>query len=346
MQAKVAYWASQYRPGNEAISKEIHELQHRRPGSKVFCLSQQHRLWWKPSQSCFHLGRSYYQALCLLAPLVESAFAINHVFGSIDEWGLLRFLRRRPTALTLVAGGESVSPLIHKADMIVAEEPTLAERVLETGISAERVRVVVPGVAGPKELPAFPERSTLRLLFASSPHADAPLEARGLDVLLKAVAHYEKAHLTILWRDWSGPRSRVDAMIEKLCPGRVEVVTGLANVPDHLARSHAVVAPFRSGKASPNSVLESLAYARPVLLSPHVGIAPELKGRGALIADLEPSAWIEAFRGTHEQLDSLSALARTTFLERFSLEQWLAQYRAIYAELLEVPATCRPALAG
>lgn len=331
---KVAYWASQFRPDDEAISKEIQSLQREYPASRVFCLSNQHAARWRRQEGSFHIGRSFYPVMRALAPAIERRFEISHVFAGLDEWCLLRPLGRRPLVVTLVSDSDVPSPLFKKADIVVVEVPSLVERVTSLGVAPERIRTILPGVPAPSVPLAMPNSEMLRILFASSPPAAESLESRGLDLLLAAVAADPTLHLTILWRQWSGPIERLTAQIPANIANRMEIVTGRVDIHERISRCHVVAAPFRQGKSCPNSVIEGMAQGRPAILSPAVGIASFLDGKGAYVPDFNADSWKAVIAALRTNLDAAHRNARKTFDDHFSMSRWLADYRDIYQELL------------
>lgn len=102
MSPRIAYWTSSFRPEMEAIAAEVALLRRHFPGSVAWGLSHRHwvRLSWRRGY-CLHprLHLLFRAATRLLEP----AFQLNHIVGSLGDWFYLVGRKRRPTVLTLAA---------------------------------------------------------------------------------------------------------------------------------------------------------------------------------------------------------------------------------------------------
>jgi len=96
------------------------------------------------------------------------------------------------------------------------------------------------------------------------------------------------------------------------------------------------VAPFRTvGKSCPNSILESLATGRPVLVSRYVDIADLLVQEGAgLSFEQTLDGLREALALLCSRYQSFQHNARLCAEKYFNIQDTLRAYKAIYQQVL------------
>ena len=114
---KVTYWTGTWDPRREAISKEV-ELLRGLGGAcaPVVSFSSGQNFAVDVANRVVRLPASRWPLLYLLASIVERRGDVNHVFGALDAWHLLRAIRRRPTILTVsLPGRPTVPPRSHPA---------------------------------------------------------------------------------------------------------------------------------------------------------------------------------------------------------------------------------------
>jgi glycosyltransferase involved in cell wall biosynthesis len=189
---------------------------------------------------------------------------------------------------------------LQRSGRVVAVSRALRDRVLELGVTPERVRVQHNGVDG--------ERFTLRDRQEARTRLNLPpdrrlilyvgnlSEEKGVEVLLEGMAALRRsggpeANLALVG---GGPLDdRLRARKQALGLGETVRFLGRrphGEIPDWMAASDALCLPsFREG--CPNVVLEALASGRPVVASA-VGGVPELLDRrnGALAPPGDPEA--------------------------------------------------------
>src|SRR4051812_44271899 len=111
----------------EAVAAEVATLRRHFPSSVAWGLS--HRHWVLLSR---RRGYCLHPRLHLLfraaTRLLEPAFQLNHIFGSLGDWFFLRGVRRRPTVLTVATWNAPVhDSLLQRVDHFVVETPACVE---------------------------------------------------------------------------------------------------------------------------------------------------------------------------------------------------------------------------
>jgi glycosyltransferase involved in cell wall biosynthesis len=268
-------------------------------------------------------------------------FDLHHVFGSVGDWFYLnRPRRRQPTVLTVVVQGLPVeNALLQRVDRFVVEHPRGRDHLERFGIARERVEVIFPPVDLVKFSPAPQPEAPFTVLFASSPEKESWLAARGVPLLLDAAALRPRMRFRLLWRPWGDSLERVRNWISERALHNVEVVPGYWHemAPQYHA-AHVCAAPFTDlarSKPAPNSVVESLACGRPVLVTELVGLADVVREAGAG-AVCDPTG--EAMAGQLDRLeadwDEYSVAARRLAERCFGADRFIEQYRRVYDEVL------------
>jgi glycosyltransferase involved in cell wall biosynthesis len=111
----------------------------------------------------------------------------------------------------------------------------------------------------------------------------------------------------------------------------------MADMSQFYLRSHVTVAPFvdtHRCKPVPNSVVESLACGRPVVVTPVVRLALMIAQRQAGRVAMPTGAGLaESFREIEADWRSCSIAARELAEQRFSKAAFIAGYRELYREV-------------
>lgn len=339
MSPRIAFWTSAFDADMEAIASEVALLRRHHPRSVAWGLS--HRCWarlsWRHGyrvHPCLHL------VFRLATRVLEPAFQLNHVFGSAGDWFYLQSKKRRPTVLTVAAQGPPVSrELLQRVDRFVVEHPQGVEELARSGVERERTRVILPPVDLRRFAPTPPPPGPFTVLFASSPDKASWLEARGLPPLLDAAERRPGMLFRLLWRPWgdSAPRVRQWIADRGLANVRLEIGKCGDMAGRHQA-AHVCIAPFTDAsrsKPAPNSILESLACGRPVLVTPTVGLADVIResgaGRVSAACGAELAEHLDCLQADWQ---SYSRRARELAERRFSEQKFLTDYENLYRELI------------
>ncbi len=323
----------------EAAAAEVALLRRAFPSGVAWGLS--HRRW--ALLSCrrgYCLHPRLHLLFRLATRLLEPAFDLHHVFGSLGDWFYLGRPRRRPTVLTVTAHGRPLArPLLERVDRFVVEHPEGRDELGRLGIERRRVRLIFPPVDLTAFAPAPAPPGPFTVLFASSPEEESWLAARGVPQLLDAAALRPRMRFRLLWRPWGNSEPRVRRWVAERGLGNVELVAGCRqDMARQYQAAHVCVAPFTEkerSKPAPNSVVEGLACGRPVLVTDHVGLADFVREGGA---GLSCAATGEALAEGLDRLEAgwgrYSQAARGLAERWFGAGRFLAAYRRLYDEVL------------
>lgn len=335
----VAYWTSALYPEMEAIAGEVALLRrHFRPSvawgispARWFQLSWRRGFQVHPR---LHLG---FRAATWV---MQRAFCINHLFGTLGDWFHLKAAHKRPTVLTVVASSEPCTGgLLKRVDRFTVEWPGARDELSRLGIDRDRVRLIFPPVDTQRFYPAPRPEGPFTVLFASSPDRVDWLEARGVPLLLDVAAALPNYRFRLLWRPWGNAYEIVEQRIRERGLSNVDLRRGrVVNMPAEYHAVHATVAPFTDQqrcKAVPNSLLESLASGRPVIATRHVGLAELIAhDRLGVACDATVEEIVDAICQIEADWRFLSAQSRAAADKHFALRHFVDAYSRLYEEVL------------
>jgi glycosyltransferase involved in cell wall biosynthesis len=342
MPAPVTYWTGIWDPQKEALSREVETLRTAiSPRSPVVSFSHGQSSRWWPRDGVIRLSGRRWLSLRALGTIVEPFGTVTHILGDIGSWHLLKAVGRRPILYTAAIDGPLIEKsLFNKVSLFVAETEHLAERLISAGIERRQLRVVYPGVDLQIFRPApLPPDRPFRILFASSPANPAEFTARGIPLLLEAARRCPDVHVTLLWRQWGRVDDARRAFAALNPPSNVEIDHRARDVGDMVAayqNAHVTACLYAEGfgKSCPQSVIESLACGRPVLVTESSGLADLVRRRkvGAA-APATPEGVVTAIHQLRTSLARCSTSALHLARERFDVDVFVTRYRELYAEL-------------
>ena len=341
MSKRIIYWTRIYQPGSEAISKEVNTLHSHFRKSFVYSMTS---LYNNPlSLFDFRIGRDRFVFCYLIAPLrlsisaFEKRFDISHVFGNLDNNHYIKKLSKKPIILTAITG-EEINSLkeLEKIDRIVVESDKRKGELIREGIGEERVRLIYPPLDLDKFDHAPPPGNGFNILFASSPMGSSYFRTRGINLLLDAAEKTEDVVFNLLWRKKAS--RDIEKIIKKKKLKNVNLIDRI--IPDMneiYAEHHATIAPFIGGvenKSCPNSIIESLAAGKPVLVSGDVGISDIVRENGCGVV-FEPGEekLIEAIEKLQKHYKTYQENCRKCAEKYFSNEKFISEYERLYTEL-------------
>jgi glycosyltransferase involved in cell wall biosynthesis len=177
-----------------------------------------------------------------------------------------------------------------------------AEEAAHLGLPLPPVLVIPNGIEPEPYRPETPVSPPVRGLLGGGPFLlflGRLSWKKGLDRLIPALAHVPRALLAVAGNDEEGLRPKLERLAaESGVAGRL-VFLGPVDGADKTALLHraaALVLPSYSENFG-NSVLESMAAGRPVVVTPEVGLAEVVRGSGAgLVVDGAPEELGAAMR--------------------------------------------------
>jgi glycosyltransferase involved in cell wall biosynthesis len=336
---RIAYWASSFEGDMEAVSSEVACLRRAFPGSVSWGVSSRRpwRFSWRRGYGCpprLHL------AFRAATWCLQNGFDLNHLFGSLGDWFHLTAVRKRPTVLTVAVGAAPCDPeLLARVDRFAVEWPAAGTEVEQLGVEKERIRLIPPPVDLERFTPSPPRNGPFTVLFASSPDAAEWLPARGIPALLDAAALRPNMHFRLVWRPWGDSLPRMRQWIAERGLSNVELAIGrFTDMPAQYRTAHATVLPFADRvrcKPAPNSLIESLASARPVLVTDQVGLADLVAEAGAgIVFPANGEALAAGLDALESNWQLFSTRARRLAESRFGMAGFVEGYRQLYRELV------------
>jgi len=340
MPPQVTYWTGVWEPGREALSNEVQvlrELHGRR--APVVSFSSGQRSTVSLRDRVIRLSSTRWAMLRAVAAAIEPRGAVTHVFGAIDEWHLLRAVGRRPVVFTVALPGGALDPaLSRKVSVFAAETEPLADALVRAGVPAHQVTVVYPGVDLQRYSPTPPPSSDrFRILFASSPADPREFSRRGIPLLVDLARLRPELDVVLLWRAW-GDQAAAIQTLAALAPPHNLILESRAgrSMPDVYRSAHATISCYEEGfgKSCPNSIVESAACGRPVLVSSTCGVAGLVEQAGAgVVFPRTIGAAASAVDVLRHEYARYAERARTLATRRFDVDAFRSSYSEVYARL-------------
>lgn len=337
---QITYWTGLWQPGREALSNEVQALRDLSGrASPVVSFSRGQRSSVSFEARVVRLSANRWVTLRMLAAALEPYGSVTHVFGALDEWHLLRAVGRRPIVFTVALPGAAVDPtLFTKVTMFVAETEPLAEALIGHGVPRGNVCVISPGVDLVEYAPRRCQANRrFRILFASTPADPAEFSRRGIPFIVDLARRRPDIEVVLLWREWGDEESARRALAALAPPDNVTVeMRGARSMADVYASANATICCYEAGfgKSCPNSIVESLACGRPVLMTDTCGLASCIRGnRAGVVFPRTVEAANDAIDELQSDYQTYAARARQLAVRRFDLQVFRASYAEVYAKV-------------
>ncbi len=322
----------------EAVASEVACLRRSFPGSAAWGVDPARwlRLSWRPGIGVHPRLQLAFRAI---TSVLQCAFDVNHIFGGIGDWFHLKAVRKKPTVLTLAVHSMACDrKLLEKVDEFVVEWPQARQDLEQLGIPRNRIQLVFPPVDVRRFQPSARPGGPFTALFASSPDDAEWLNARGVPLILEAAALRPDMQFRLLWRPWGNSLSKVQGWITERGLSNVALEVGrVAQMSCEYQRAHVTLAPFTQierCKPSPNSVIESLASGRPVVVTPVVGLSELISESGSGVTCAPNAASLaDALDRVERDWTRCSMRARDVAERFFGLELFVSSYQRLYQSL-------------
>jgi glycosyltransferase involved in cell wall biosynthesis len=344
MPPSVTYWSGTWEPTREAISKEVETLRRAsHPLAPVVSLASRQKSSISARDRVIRLAGSRWMTFRAAAACIEPLGDVTHVFGAMNAWHQLKALGRRPIVFTVALPGPALEPALYdKVTTFVAESECLADDLRKAGVSADRIRIIYPGVDLQEFQPVTQRsRDRFHILFASSPAHAGEFEARGIALLVEMARLCPEIDVTLLWRSWGDQDAarRAFAALNPTSNIRIDQRRGrtMAQVYQDADAIACLYEPG-FGKSCPNSVIEAMACGLPALVSSACGIGSLIDAEGAGIA-VARNAFdaAAAARVLQQEHARFRAAARRLAERHFDIRQFVEAYARLY----EATATVR-----
>jgi glycosyltransferase involved in cell wall biosynthesis len=219
-----------------------------------------------------------------------------------------------------------------------------AEEAARLGLPLPRVFVVPNGVEAEAYRPEAPVSPAVRQVLDGPPFflfLGRLSWKKGLDRLIPALAPTPGAVLTIAGNDEEGIRPKLERLATDTGVADRVVFLGAVDGGDKAALLHRSIALVLSSYSENfgNSVLESMAAGRPVVVTPEVGLADVVRDSGAgLVVDGGPEHLGTALRvllAEPAKADAMGRRGAEEALRRFGWGTVAAEMERVYLEIRE-----------
>ena len=338
---KIAYWTSLLYPEKEAVSREVFSLHAYFQPSFVYGLSRYY--WFKASlkKKYFGLNFKFYPFYRLFAPMLEMKYDLNHLIGSTEDWHLLVSLKKKPIVITAALPGKLMEGFDYaRVAHIATECEPDREYYLKQGMPKKKLSVIYPGIPLSEKTLASKPNKNFRLLWASAPRESKNWEVRGLHLIFELLKQDSTLQLVIIGRKWpTNSMSQLRTMIASHhLESQVEIVDKIfSDLKEMYALGDATIAPYKQGycKPCPNSIPESLAYGKPVLVSDQVGVANlVVQEKVGEVFSLNALSFYDAIEKLRSHYVLYQSRTQSCAEKHFSLKKFLKSYQALYQQIL------------
>ena len=198
-----------------------------------------------------------------------------------------------------------------------------------------RVSVIRPAVKLFNISP--PPAAPFTILMASAPWKSEHFSQKGIDILLRAAQEMPNIRWIFLWRGvYAGRMKRL--ISEAGLSDRIQLINRVVSIARVLEQVQAVVGIFRDAngvKSYPNSLLEALAAARPVIVTDNIPLADiVMRYECGRVCTPDLAGFISAIEKLQSSYNHYSSNCRIAVEECFSVEQYISEHQNIYHSIV------------
>lgn len=223
-----------------------------------------------------------------------------------------------------------------EANVLVAVSVAVQDFLLQNGVPLEKIRVIPNGIDINKFEPGWVRKNERRVLGT----VGRLEKAKGHDVLIRALAQLPPT-VELKIAGVGSQRKNLEKLIVNLgLSNRVHLVGDVLNIADFLRGCDLFVFPSL-WEGLGLALIEAAAMKLPIVAT-SVGGTPEVVRDGEsarLVQPNDPTALAEAISWMLEHPEDAKRMgeqARKTVVERFSVEQMVAAYSALYEEIVRL----------
>ena len=225
-------------------------------------------------------------------------------------------------------------PQLKRLKKIIVESKLQQKQLLSLGIAAEKIKVIYP----PVDLNLFsysPANGKFKILYASCPTRAKDFSKRGISLIRDVSKEASKTQFNLLWR--GGAYKDIKSLIKNNQNMLVENKI-VKDMNSKYAEVHCTIIPYTKFdnylKLNPNSVIESLAAGKPVLVSDKTEIAQFVeKEKCGVVFTPTKDNLIRAIGELRKNYDTYQKNCRKTAEKYFSKKIFLQEYTKIYDEI-------------
>ena len=319
--------------GTDALFQEVDRLQARFGGQRIFLYPFQ-----RPGITFPRWLYGLHQLRRLVT--IDRQVDLHHIFDAgLFSYPALSFLTR-PIVRTIIAGLPTqtgrpwwLRPSIE--DRIIVSNRRDARTLQSWGFNS---KIIHPCIDVSRFSASRPTAPHFTLMCGSAPWVPNQFRQKGIDALLDAAQLLPDLRLVFLWRG-----VLLDQLQQRIrrrnLEARVQVINRRVDVNQVLGQVHASAA-FADRpeilKAYPQSLLESLAANKPVLISQCIPMTDYVveKDCGEVVASLEPKEVAFGIQRLIERYDTFQDNTVGLAERDFSQDTMLRAYQRVYSDAL------------
>jgi glycosyltransferase involved in cell wall biosynthesis len=340
----LSYLMVNYAPRWEAASKTILGLQTALSGdldARVLGFNTRGTLLKRDGRRSRHLPAPVLLMPKRLLRAIIGDADIFHVFASGGERFLVPKVAGPRAVLSVAKGGSRMRklerniPNLRRFRYVIVESRRERDLLGQFGLDAGQVRLIYPGV--PLRAYASPPDGTpFTVAFATAPLSSGQLLSRGIHLMVRAAALLPDVRFIFAWRD--ADYRAVRRLVADAGVTNIDVRNGQLDMAAIYDSAHAVILPglaHDSLKPCPQSLVESLAHGKPVLVSTPTHVSDVIAESGAgIVFEPRVSELCSAIIDLRDRYAGFQARCHATAAATFSPDVFLAKHRRLYADLL------------
>ena len=305
MDLKIHYMHASPSPqfeGSDALYNELSQISSNYT-SKITSLYPFKRPteWLPPKLYGLHIMKTLRQA--------DQQFDLHHVFASsLTKMPVLRILKK-PIIYSVVGGIPSSTARKYSGfdylSSIVLSNPVDLETLKNCGLG--NINLIETAINMKERISLMENSTPFRLILASSPWTKKQFTTKGILTILKFLKKVPDIHLILLWRNVL--TNEMKSLIKEYhLDERITFVNERVDVSKYFANAHASLllsSDRLNVKAYPHSLLESIFFYRPVLVSKLIPISQVIERYqcGVCIDEMNVSSLQEAVITLRKQYD-------------------------------------------
>lgn len=333
MQKKIIYWVQDFRPKDEAISKEI-DILHKNFNSII--INPVNGFKFSKNLISFNFRRFPFGLFCI--PFFDKKNKISHIYTSLGNYFFLRLLRTKPVILT--AAGPSPKHKIKKClkfykklNKIIVESEYEKKLLLSLNVQKNKIELIYPGI----DLNKFnynKAEGRFKILFASAPLEKKQFYTKGVLKILEVAKNKKDVDFILLWRG----KFLKDILKLTKDLDNVHIINNkIKDMNQIYGKVHATILPIinsKNSKPCPHSIIESLASGKPVLVSNMCKISNLIKKeKCGIVFESTTENIIQNITKLKENYEIYQKKCNNVAKKYFDKKDFLSKYKKIYSEI-------------
>lgn len=273
---------------------------------------------------------------------LQNEISINHIFSpGLYYYPILKFLKK-PIVYSVTAAIQDVHLLgnldrFTDLDRIILNNERDFNKLSSKGFT--NVSMIRPAIeAGSLKKHTLPFDSEFVLLMASAPWEVSQFSSKGVKLLLETCSKIPSLKLILLWR--GRLLNELNRLISHFnVSERVEVINERVDIQNVMKRANATVLVAESPelvKSYPHSLLESLACAKPVIISSNIAMADYIHDNecGVVMEEFNFEGFSKALQILKVGYIQYCLNAGRIGINDFTIDRMVEEYKGVYQGLI------------